>query len=55
MSFISPVSHDHAVVFEPLAPYGPLMARLRAVGEDLGLYDYWLAIADIDRQAVAEA
>ena len=36
-------------VFEPLAPYGPLMARLRAVGEDLGLYDYWLAIADIDK------
>lgn len=33
--------------FETLAPYGPQMARLRAVGEDFGLYDYWMAIADI--------
>lgn len=33
-------------LFEPLAPYGVNMSRLRAVGEDLGLYDYWLALAD---------
>jgi hypothetical protein len=33
-------------VFAPLAPYGQQMARLRAVGEDLDLYDYWLALAD---------
>ncbi|MCB9675147.1 MAG: hypothetical protein H6737_08515 [Alphaproteobacteria bacterium] len=33
-------------IFEPLAPYGRQMSRLRAVGEDLGLYDYWLALAD---------
>ncbi|MEZ4318130.1 MAG: hypothetical protein R3F61_11520 [Myxococcota bacterium] len=33
-------------VFEPLAPYGVQMSRLRAIGEDLGLYDYWLALAD---------
>lgn len=32
--------------FEPLAPYGAQMSRLRAIGEDLGLYDYWLALAD---------
>lgn len=33
-------------LFEPLAPYGVQMSRLRAIGEDLGLYDYWLALAD---------
>ena len=33
-------------VFAPLAPYGQQMARLRAVGEDLDLYDYWLALSD---------
>lgn len=33
-------------LFEPLAPYGIQMSRLRVIAEDLALYDYWLALAD---------
>jgi len=33
-------------VFEPLAPYGVQMSRLKAIGEELAIYDYWLALAD---------
>lgn len=38
-------------LFAPLAPYGQQMSRLPAVAEELGLYDYWLALADASAEA----
>ncbi|MEZ4235061.1 MAG: hypothetical protein R3F59_02640 [Myxococcota bacterium] len=40
--------------FAPLAQMAGLIAALPATAEDLGLYDYWLAVADA-RAAVGEA
>ena len=34
-------------IFTVLAPYGVQMAKLRGVGEEFALYDYWFAIADL--------
>jgi hypothetical protein len=35
--------------FAGIIEVGTQMSRLPAVGEDLALYDYWLAVADADR------
>jgi hypothetical protein len=47
--YVAQTIRDAPETFAGIADAGSQMARLDAVGQDLGLYDYWLALADAGR------